>query len=68
MPATQKKVVMKTKPKYEQAVRASVSMPPVLHKFATGKQRERGLSTFSDYIQELIRRDLEEANNRQEAA
>ncbi len=48
---------MKTKRAHLKAVRATVSMPPVLHDRATEKQKLGGYSAFSDYIQDLIRRD-----------
>lgn len=60
--------IMKTKQSYERATRASVSMPPTLHQFAVRQQQDKGLATFSDYIQELIRREKEAAEEREIAA
>lgn len=47
----------RTKRQYERAVKRSISMPEILHQRAQDKSRDRGFSTFSDYIQDLIRRD-----------
>ncbi len=44
---------------YERAVKKSISMPVLLHDRAIDKGRQRGFSTFSDYIQDLIRRDTD---------
>lgn len=46
------------KKQYERAVKKSVSMPEMLFDQANGKRRACQISTFSDYIQGLIRRDL----------
>lgn len=48
---------MKHKRAHEKAVRATVSMPPILHDRAVEKTRRGGFSNFSNYIQDLIRRD-----------
>jgi len=39
------------------AVKRSISLPGVLDSHALSRARGRGYSCFSDYIQELIRRD-----------
>ncbi len=44
---------------WERAVKKSVSMPQILLDEADIRRREDRLSTFSDYIQQLIRQDLE---------
>lgn len=44
---------------YERAVKSSISMPGLLHDKAKNKSRQRGFSTFSDYIQDLIRKDTD---------
>lgn len=49
---------MSVKRAYERAVKKSVSMPELLFDNAHGRQRELQLTTFSDYIQHLIRQDL----------
>ncbi len=48
---------MKAKRADEKAVRTTVSMPPVLHELAVQRVRIGHYSAFSDYIQELIRKD-----------
>ena len=48
---------MKTKKRYEYAVKKSVSMPEILFDSAERRQHELRLSTMSDYIQHLVRRD-----------
>lgn len=50
---------MPDKKEYEKAVKKSVSMPGLLLDDAERRQRELRLSTFSDYIQALIRRDTD---------
>lgn len=47
---------MKVKRDYEKAVRTTISMPPELHRIAVKTQEQQCFSTFSDYIQSLIRR------------
>lgn len=48
---------MASKKSYEMAVKKSVSMPEILFDDGDGRRRELRLSTFSDYVQWLIRRD-----------
>lgn len=48
---------MRTKRAHEKAVRTTVSMPPHLHELAEQRVKNNSYSAFSDYIQELIRRD-----------
>jgi hypothetical protein len=48
---------MKTKRVHQKAVRATVSMPPMLHDRAVDRMKRRGFAALSDYIQDLIRRD-----------
>lgn len=43
-------------------------MPPTLHQHAVKTQQVKGLASFSDYIQELIRKDIQEASKREMAA
>lgn len=50
---------MSTKRTYEMAAKKSVSMPQILLDDAEARRQEKRLSTFSDYIQWLIRQDLE---------
>lgn len=40
---------------YDYAVKKSVSMPEVLFDMASDEARRRGYTTFSDYIQSLLR-------------
>lgn len=51
---------------YEMAIKKSVSMPQVLFDRGELRQRELGLSTFSDYIQALMRSDLQRAGERRQ--
>lgn len=44
---------------YERAVKKSVSMPELLFEKATDRMRAHNLTKFSDYLQALIRADLE---------
>lgn len=50
---------MTAKREYEKAAKKSVSMPLLLLDDADRRRRELRLTTFSDYIQELIRRDTQ---------
>jgi hypothetical protein len=59
---------MSDKRTYEKAVKKSVSMPEFLFDHATDRQRQFRLATFSDYIQELIRRDTESGRKEQLSA
>jgi hypothetical protein len=45
------------KREYEKAVKKSVSMPEIMLDDAEQRRRALRLSTFSDYIQHLIRKD-----------
>jgi hypothetical protein len=47
----------KRKRTHELAVRTSISMPPTLWDAAASRQHARGFTSFSDYMQDLIRRD-----------
>ncbi len=40
------------------AVKKTVSMPEILFDKSVDKMRQRGFSAYSDYIQDLIRRDI----------
>lgn len=44
---------------HERAIKKSVSMPEILYFAGVDRQRNLRLSTFSDYVQELIRRDTD---------
>ena len=46
-----------TKRDHERCVRTSISMPPALFDRAVDRTRSRGYSTFSDYIQHLLREE-----------
>lgn len=48
---------MNEKRVYERAVKKSISMPGMLFDKGTDKARSYGYSTFSDYVQMLIRKD-----------
>lgn len=48
---------------YEKAVKKSVSMPSMLFDKGVDRVRQIGYATFSDYIQMLIRQDLERQSN-----
>ena len=45
------------KQQYEKAVKRSISMPAIMLDRAMAKTRQRGFTAFSDYIQDLIRKD-----------
>lgn len=47
------------KREYEKAVKKSVSMPEIMADEAEDRRRALRLTTFSDYIQHLIRNDTE---------
>jgi len=47
---------MRTKRDFEKAVRTTISMPPELWKLAVSGQQAQRFSTFSDFIQDLIRK------------
>jgi hypothetical protein len=49
--------MISTKRSYERSVKKSVSMPEILFGKGLDRQRHYGYSTFSDYVQALIRRD-----------
>lgn len=55
------------KPDYEKAVKRSISMPKLLLDDGERRQRQQRLSTFSDYIQSLIRADVENSSRRMAA-
>lgn len=38
-------------------MRTSISMPPVIFLKGVERQRQNGFATFSDYLQDLVRRD-----------
>lgn len=46
-----------TKPAYQRAVKKSVSMPEILFHQGSNRAGALGYSTFSDYLQHLIRTD-----------
>lgn len=46
---------MKRKP-HHRVIRTSISLPPALYDAALDAIRREGFTTFSDYIQDLIRR------------
>lgn len=46
---------MKRKPAHSRVVRTSISLPPPLYDAAQDAVRREGFTTFSDYIQHLIR-------------
>ncbi len=48
---------MNAKRPHERAVKKSVSLPLFLYYEGSDRQRAMRLPTFSDYLQELIRRD-----------
>jgi metal-responsive CopG/Arc/MetJ family transcriptional regulator len=48
------------KHEYEMAIKRSISMPSIMLDRALDKTRRRGFATFSDYIQDLIRKDTVE--------
>lgn len=45
------------KQEYEKAIKKSVSMPGIMFNQAVIRAKARGFSTFSDYIQDLMRHD-----------
>lgn len=55
---------MRAKRHWERAVKKSVSMPEILLDKASDRQRQLTLPTFSDYIQLLIRLDLQQGEAR----
>lgn len=59
---------MNRKRTHLKAVKKSVSMPEFLYYDATDRQRAARLATFSDYIQDLIRRDTSKEEGRRLAA
>lgn len=46
---------------YEMAVKKSISMPAMLFDKSTDRQRQHGYTTYSDYLQSLIRNDVQKA-------
>jgi metal-responsive CopG/Arc/MetJ family transcriptional regulator len=53
------KLCIKSKRDFEKAVRTTVTIPPRLMQCAEAIFVGRGFVGFSDYIQELIRRDVD---------
>ena len=43
---------------HEKVVRTTISMPPLVFTFGLNHAREGGFTSFSDYIQDLIRLSL----------
>lgn len=52
---------------YEKAIKKSVSMPEIMADEAEDRRRALRLSTFSDYIQHLIRNDTTKMPRQPEA-
>lgn len=48
---------MKTKKPHEKVVRTSISLPPDLYDGGVERKKKGSFSTFSDYVQALIRED-----------
>lgn len=48
------------KPDYERSTKKSISMPLMMFNRASIRARQQSLTTFSDYVQKLIREDLQE--------
>ena len=46
---------MRRKPVFERAIRRTISMPVPLFRHAEREVKEKGFSSFSHYLQELIR-------------
>ena len=53
-----RKHIIPQKRNYEYAVKRSISMPEVLLGRAVDRQRARGMTKFSAYIQSLVESDL----------
>jgi hypothetical protein len=53
-----KERVYQKKPYYDMAINKSITLPRKWFEFGAGRQRMLGHTTFSDYIQDLIRRDV----------
>jgi hypothetical protein len=49
---------MKAKSPWDRAAKKSISMPVKLLKFSERSAVEKGFSTFSDYLQWLIRKEM----------
>lgn len=56
------------KREYEKAVKKSVSMPEILADEAEDRRRALRMTTFSDYIQHLIRNDTNKEREQAMAA
>jgi len=56
------------KREYEKAVKKSVSMPGIMADDAEHRRRQLRISTFSDYIQHLIRIDTSRKSDTQAVA
>lgn len=54
---------MNPKKDYEKAVKKSVSMPQIMFDRADRRRQDLTLTTFSDYLQMLMRQDLGEKSN-----
>ena len=48
----------KLKDEFSRAARTTISMPKLLLSDAQVRQRQKRFSTFSDYVQDLIRADV----------
>ena len=49
---------------YERAVKKSISLPEILLDNGMIRMRERGLTQLSDYVQTLMRADVQSRNER----
>jgi metal-responsive CopG/Arc/MetJ family transcriptional regulator len=56
--------IQQLKKPYKRAVKKSVSMPEMLYDQADSRRRAHQLTTFSDYIQTLIRKDVAASQER----